>query len=54
MELYDISVPSKEVEAIANNVAHLHPDIVEQMWQIIEQSHEDIDVPGFQVSVSRQ
>lgn len=53
MELYDLSTPGKEVENPSNNVAHLHPDIVERMWGYIEQSHEAIDEPMFQVDVNR-
>jgi len=53
MELYDLSTPGKEVENPSNNVAHLHPDIVERMWGYIERSHEAVDEPMFQVDVSR-
>lgn len=53
MELYDLSTPGKEVESPSNNVAHLHPDIVERMWGYIERSHEEIDEPMFRVSVDR-
>lgn len=54
MELYDLSVPSKEVEDVSNNVAHLHPEIVERMWRYIEQSHVASEEPMFQIDITRQ
>ncbi len=39
MELYDISVPGKDIEKPENNVADRHPEIVERMWKYIRESH---------------
>jgi len=40
MELYDISVPGKDIEKPENDVAAQHPEIVERFWEYIRASHE--------------
>lgn len=47
MELYDISVPGRDIETMDKNVAHLHPEIVERMWRYVRESHELAEDPFF-------
>lgn len=53
MELYDLSVPGKDLESPQQDLAANYPDIVHRMWNYIEQSHVDPDEPAFKMTVSR-
>lgn len=53
MELYDISNPSHSVESRTNDVAEQHPDIVERMWEIIKESHEEPADSFYKMDINR-
>lgn len=53
LELYDITVPSEDVEAIENNVAAFHPEVVERMWKYIGASHEKCETEKWNMDLGR-
>ncbi|MBQ7855551.1 MAG: arylsulfatase [Alistipes sp.] len=54
MQLFDISTPGKDIEKPEMDVAAEHPEIVERMWQYIEQSHVHPTLPKFQIDITRK
>ena len=54
MQLFDISTPGKDIETPERDVAAQHPEIIERMWQYIEQSHVHPALPKFQMDISRR
>jgi arylsulfatase len=54
MQLFDLSVPSKEVESPEHDVAAQHPEIVERMWGYIEASHAKPMHERFEFDMTRK
>ena len=54
MQLFDLSQPGKDVELPEKDVAAQHPEIVERMWNYIEEAHTPSDVPAFYMDISRK
>ena len=54
MKLFDVSVPSKDVENDDKDVAAQHPEIVDRLWGYLEQSHVDSPIERFHIDVSRK
>ena len=54
MQLFDLSVPSKEVESPEHDVSAQHPEIVERMWGYIEASHAKPMHERFEFDMTRK
>ena len=53
MQLFDVSVPGKDIEFDDKDVAAQHPEIVEKMWQFIEESHHLAEYEPFNIDITR-
>ena len=53
MQLFDVSVAGKDIEFDDKDVAAQHPDIVEKMWQFIEESHHLAEYEPFNIDITR-
>ena len=53
MQLFDVSVAGKDIEFDDKDVAAQHPDIVEKMWQFIDESHHLAEYEPFNIDIAR-
>ena len=53
MQLFDVSVPGKDIEMDDKDVAAQHPEIVEKMWKCIEESHHLAEYEPFNIDLTR-
>lgn len=54
MQLFDISSAGKDIELPEKDIAAQHPEIVEQLWGYIEQSHIHPTIEKFQIDITRK